>query len=298
MKVLVAGGTGFLGRHIAVMLSAAGHDIAVLSRSPSKVASVPGLGGMRALGADVTSPESLRGKLDGFDAVVGAVQFPNHPVEVPRKGLTYDRYDREGTENLVAEAVSAGVRHYVYISGAGADVASDKSWYRAKGYAELVLTEAGLDHAIVRPSWAYGPEDRALNRFAKIARFSPVVPRLGVKPQVVQPIHVDDVAEAVRRIFDRQAWRQVFEVGGPETMTMDEIIKVLLGVLGKRRLVLPIPKLLAQAGTAPFVLLPKPPMTPFGIDFAMQDGVVDTRRAADVLGVEPVPLAEGLRRYM
>lgn len=298
MKVLVAGGSGFLGRHIAAALSASGHETAVLSRHPSKAASVPGLEGMPAVGGDVTSPETLKGKLDGFDAVVGAVQFPNHPVEVPRKGLTYDRYDRVGTENLVAEAVSAGVRHYVYISGAAADVASDKSWYRAKGYAELAVAESGLDHAIVRPSWAYGPEDRALNRFAMIARFSPVVPRLGVTPQVVQPIHVDDVAEAVRRIFDRRAWRQVFEIGGPDTMTMDEIIKVLLRVLGKKRLVVPIPKLLAQAATAPFVLLPKPPMTPFGIDFATQDGLVDTRRAAEVLGLEPVPLAEGLRRYL
>lgn len=298
MRILVAGGTGFLGRHISAALMGSGHQVSVLSRDASKVASVPGLSSAGAVQGDVTEPGSLVGKLDGFGAVVGAVQFPNHPVEVPRKGLTYDRFDRQGTENLIAAAKASGVANYVYISGAGADVTSDKTWYRAKGYAELALRESGLDHAIVRPSWAYGPEDRALNRFAMIARFSPVVPRLGVKPQLVQPVHVDDIAEVVRRIVDRGAWGETFEVGGPDVMTMDQIIKVLLRVLGKRRLVLPVPKVLAQAGTAPLVVLPTPPMTPMGIDFAMQDGLVDTTKTAELLGVEPAPLEEGLRRYI
>lgn len=298
MKILVAGGTGFLGRHISRALIAGGHEVSVLSRAAGKVRSIPGLETVAAVEGDVTSPDSLDGKLDGFDAVVGAVQFPNHPIEVPRKGLTYDRFDRQGTETLIATAKAAGVEHYVYISGAGADVTSDRSWYRAKGYAELTVRESGLRYAIVRPSWAYGPEDRALNRFAEIARFSPVVPRLGIKPQVVQPVHVDDIAEVVRRIFERDAWDEVYEIGGPAVMTMQDIIKVLLDVIGKKRVIVPIPKVIAQAGTAPFVLLPKPPMTPGGIDFAMQDGLVDISRVVDVLGIEPASLDEGLRRYM
>lgn len=299
MRIVVAGGTGFLGRHIVGELLGAGHEVMVLGRDPSKVSGIPALRGASGVKGDVTDRASLRGVFDGADAVVGAVQFPNHPVEVPRKDITYDTYDRKGTENLLDEALEAGVQRYAYVSGAGADLTSDKTWYRAKGFAERALIDSGIAYAIVRPSWAYGPEDRALNRFAQIARFSPVVPRLGVAPQRVQPVSVDDIALAFRRIFETDgAWNRVYEIGGPEVMTMQEIIETMLAVLGKRRLIVPIPVALAKLGTAPLVMLPKPPMTPQGIEFAVQDGIVDNTALNQVLDVHPVPLRQGLERYM
>ena len=299
MKIVVAGGTGFVGRHIVRALLDAGNSVTVLGRNPNKVAAVPECAGANANRADVTEPATLTGTLEAADAVVGAVQFPNHPVEVPRKGLTYDNYDRRGTENLLAEAERAGVTRFCYISGAGANTASDKTWYRAKGFAEKAIKKSGIGFAILRPSWAYGPEDRALNRLAKIARFSPVVPRLGVRPQRIQPVWVDDIALAVRRIFEtEQAWGKTFEIGGPNVMTMQQVLDTMLEVLGKKRLVLPIPAPLAKLGTAPLVLLPKPPMTPQGIEFAIQNGLVDTTELEKVLDVHPVGLREGLSRYL
>jgi NADH dehydrogenase len=276
----------------------AGHGITVLHRSLERI-SIPGVPAASVVHADVTRAETLTGKLNGADAVVGAVQFPNHPVEVPRRGLTYDNFDRRGTENLVAEAARVEVSRFVYISGAGASTTSDKTWYRAKGYAEKAIRDSGIGYAFVRPSWAYGPEDRALNRLAAIARFSPLVPRLGLSPQRIQPVHVDDIALTVRRIFEiDDAWNKIYEVGGPETMTMDEVLRTLLDVMGKRRLVVPVPTPLAKLGTAPLRLLPNPPMTPQGVEFAVQDGLVDTSLLERVLGVKTVPLREGLRRYM
>ncbi|MDQ3879137.1 MAG: NAD(P)H-binding protein, partial [Actinomycetota bacterium] len=148
MKIAVAGGTGFLGRHIAQRLMSSGHEVSVLSRDPSKVTTIAELEHARALKADVT-----------------------------------DRYDRAGTENVLAEACGSDVRRFLYVSGAGADPRSSRTWYRAKGIAEASIRAAGIRWAVVRPSWAYGPEDRALNRIAQIARYSPVVPRLGVARQ-------------------------------------------------------------------------------------------------------------------
>ena len=298
MKIAVAGGTGFLGRHIAAALVGAGHAVSVLTRNRAAVARVPGLTSVAPVLGNVTDPVSLQGVLDGCDAVVQAVQFPNHPVEVPRRGLTYDRYDRQGTEHLVAEARRAGVARVVYLSGAGADPTSDKGWYRAKGIAESTVRGSGLSWAILRPSWAYGPGDRALNRIATIARYSPVVPRLGAGTQRVQPVHADDVALAVTRIFERdEAWGRTFEIGG-EVMTMHEIIRTLLDVMGLKRIVVPVPATLAKLATAPLVVLPNPPMTPYGVEFAIQDGLVDASLLERVLGVEPVSLREGLNRYL
>ena len=299
MKIVLAGGTGFLGRHLGRALLDSGHEVTVLSRNPEKVSSIPELGGANATRGDVTEPPSLTGTLNGADAVLGAVQFPNHPVEVPRKGLTYDNYDRQGTENLLAEAQRAGVEHFAYVSGASANTASDKTWYRAKGFAERAILRSGLKYAIVRPSWAYGPEDRALNRLANIARFSPLVPRLGIRAQRIQPVSCDDIALTFQRIFEKDdAWNRIYEIGGPEVMTMQEVLETLLDRLGKRRVIVPIPTPLAKLGTAPLVLLPKPPMTPQGIEFAVQDGVVDTDALKKVLDVHPISLREGLARYM
>jgi NADH dehydrogenase len=298
VKVVVPGGTGFLGRSIVRELLRGGHEVTVLSRKPDGVTRIPELRGANATKGDVTDPSSLFGVLDGADAVVGCVQFPNHPVEVPRKGLTYDRYDRQGTENLLAEAQRAGVSKYLYISGAGADPSSDKSWYRAKGIAEGAIRRSGISWAILRPSWAYGPGDKALNRLAKIARMSPVLPQLGTRPQRIQPVYVEDIALAVRRVFERDAWDAVYEIGGPEVLTMHEVLATLLDVLGKNRWILPVPLALAKAGTAPLIALPKPPMTPNGIEFAVQDGLVDTKALVEVLGVNPIGLREGLSRYI
>ncbi|MDQ3963530.1 MAG: complex I NDUFA9 subunit family protein [Actinomycetota bacterium] len=299
MKIVVAGGTGFLGRYITRSLLDAGHAVTVLGRDPSKVPGIPQLSGADAIHGDATEPASLEGVFDGVDAVVCAVQLPNYPIEVPRKRLTFDRYDRQGAENLLAAASGAGVARFVYISGAGADPRSGKTWYRAKGRAEATLRNSELSWAIVRPSWAYGPEDRALNKFIQIAHFSPVVPRIGLRRQRIMPVFVEDIALAIARIFERNdAWERVYEIGGPQVLSMDEVIRTMLDVVGALRLVVPVPKVLAKLGTAALVLLPTPPMTPGGIEFAAQDGVVDNTEINKVLDVQPMGLRAGLERYL
>lgn len=297
MKVVVAGGTGFLGRYISRALLDAGHEVTVLSRSGS-TSGIPQLAGANATKADVTDPSSLHGRLDGADAVVGAVTFRTSPAEVPRRGITFDRYDRQGTEHLLAEAARAGVKHYVYMSGASADPVSPVVWYRAKGRAEDAVKASGLRYAIVRPSWAYGPEDKALNKLVQIARFSPIVPRVGVQRQEIQPVYIKDIANAVARIFERETWGQTYEIGGPDVMSMDAVIRTMLKVMGKHRLILPVPAPLMKLATAPLILLPSPIMTPAGIEFAIQDGLVDTTELEADLDIHPVPLEEGLSNYL
>lgn len=299
MRVVVAGGTGFLGRYITRALLDDGHVVTVLGRNPDRATTIPQLAGAGFARADVTEPASLTGVLDGSECVIAAVTFPNYPMELPRRGLTFDRFDRYGTENLLGEAKRAGAGHFVYVSGAGADPRSDRTGYRAKGRAEESVRASGMSWAIVRPSWAYGPEDRALNTFVSIARFSPVIPRLGLRHQRIQPVFVGDIAEAIARIFTRDgAWDRVYEIGGPDVMTMEQVIETMLEVTGKRRLIVPVPKGLAKVGTAPLVVLPKPPMTPGGVAFATQDAIVDNTEMKKVLDLHPIDLRTGLRRYL
>ncbi|HEY7874082.1 MAG TPA: complex I NDUFA9 subunit family protein [Actinomycetota bacterium] len=299
MRLVVVGGTGFIGRHVTRSLLDAGHDVTVLGRHPDAASRIPELAGANAARGDVTDAASLTGTLEGAGGVVMAVTFPNYPMEQRRKGLTFERYEAGGARNLLAEATRAGVERFLYVSGAGADSGSAKSWYRAKGLAEEAIKASGIDYVIIRPSWIYGPGDKSVNKMVSMAKLSPVVPKLGVRPQRIQPLYVGDFAEAVTRAFERDAaWSNTFEIGGPEVMTMTEVIYAIAEVLGKKRVVLPIPLPLAKLGTAPFLALPKPPMTPTGVEFVAQDGLVDMRLTTRLLEVKPVTFRDGLSRYL
>lgn len=301
MKIVVAGGTGFLGRHICRGLIETGHSVTVLGRDPTRVTAIPQLIGANATRGDVTDPTSLQATLDGADACVYSVGFPNYPMENARKGLTFDRYERVGVGNLLSEAIRAGVERFFYLSGANVDPSSPRSWLRAKGLAEEAIRASGLSYSILRPSWVYGPEDKALNKFVTIARISPIVPKPAPvgRQQMIQPVSYEDVKLAATRVFERSdAWNKTLEIGSRTVMTMGEVVTTMLRVLNKRRLIVPVPAPLLKLATVPLGLLPEPPLSPGGVEFAIQDGLVDISELERVLDVHPMPLQEGLSRYL
>lgn len=291
--ILVAGGTGFTGRAIVLALRKRGHHVRVLSRGSANP--WPDDAGIEMARGDVREPSSLQAAMAGIRCVIASVQFPGHPVEVPAEGLTYDEYDRKGTENLVAAAVAAGVTRFVYVSGAGVGEGRQEEWFVAKEKAEKAVRSSGLDWVIVRPSWMYGPGDRALNRFASISRFSPVVPLLSMGGNTVQPIHVDDVAEVVASCVDKpDTTGQVIGVAGPQSLSMREIVGTLLAATGRRRLILPTPVPLVKFGAALLYRLPGRILSPRAVDFANAESQVDISAMRELTGVEPRPLAKGL----
>ena len=294
MTVLVAGGTGFIGRAIVSALRHDGQQVRVLTRDASRNP-FPHDRGVTLVTGDVRDAATLTEAVDGVDTVVCAVQFPGHPVEVKRKGLTYDEFDRAGTENLLSAAKKAGVGRFVYISGAGVGQGRPEEWYVAKDRAEAAVKGSGMTWTIVRPSWVYGPRDRSLNKFALIARALPVVPLTGSGKNRVRPVHVDDVATVVARTLrSPAAENEVFEVGGPQWLTIRQIVATMLGVMGKRRIVLPAPAPLVKLGAAVLYRLPGRILSPRAVDFANGEADVDPRATIEKLGVTPRALADGI----
>ncbi|HLZ68576.1 MAG TPA: NAD-dependent epimerase/dehydratase family protein [Dehalococcoidia bacterium] len=301
--ILIAGGTGFIGSAIARQLVARGHTVAVLSRRGGS--STISLGGkpVEVRRGDVTEPAGLAAALTGVETVVGAVQFQDFPNQNRGKGLTFDNIDRRGTEHLVAAAKAAGASRYVYISGVGAAPDAPRVWFRAKWGAETAVRESGLQALIVRPSWVFGPGDHALNKYVAFVRSPlPVVPVIGNGKQRLQPVFVEDVARLVADSVDgRGAAEGTFEIGGPQVLSMDAIIREVERALGKKKPLVHQPVWLTKALMSPKAAihaLPLP-LTPEGVTFATIDATADTE---PLLAAFPelrlTPLPEALATYL
>ena len=301
--VAVAGGTGFVGGAIARELAARGHRVVVLSHRARAAETTVESGGpaVEYRPADVTRPETVAGALSGVDVLVIALAFRNSPIESPRRGQTFEKVDAAGTETLVAAARAAGVGRLVYISGAGAAPDARYHWFRAKWRAEEAIRGSGIPYTILRPSWIYGPGDHALNRFLNMSRWLPFVPQIGNGRQVYAPVFVDDMGRIVADALSPAGAATLgatLEVGGPDTLTMDEIIRVALRILGRRRVILHAPVALMKLAAAPLTLLPSPPLTPGSIDFVVQSADVDTGPLRAALPAPLTPLSVGLATYL
>lgn len=297
MKILVTGGRGFIGSHIIDELAKGQDEIFCLTRTPA----APHRWGDRVkmVAGNVTDEVSLKAATRGMDCVVHCVQFPNHPVENRRKGHTYINIDGMGTARLVWTCVDNGVKRFVYLSGAGTSPVKTQPWFQAKVMAEERIRLSGMQYVILRPSWVYGPEDRSLNKFVTFVRYLPVVPVIGSGKSRVQPVSVFDVAAvAAAAVHKAEATGKVFELGGPEILTMDEIIRTVMRVLGKRRFLFHQPALIMKLVALPMTLLPTPPLSPAAIDFILMEELVDPSEAIRVFGITFERLEDGLRRYL
>jgi uncharacterized protein YbjT (DUF2867 family)/ligand-binding SRPBCC domain-containing protein len=296
--VAVVGGTGFVGSAIATELHRRGDRVIVVSHQ--------GEGARRALpdtielrSADATTGEGLPAALDGADAVVVALAFPNSPIQAPRLHRTFDEVDARGTEQVVAAARQAGVGRLVYLSGAGAAPDAARPWFRAKWRAEEAIRGSGADWTIIRPTWIYGPRDVSLNRFLGFARSLGFVPLTNTGRQLLAPVFIDDAAAlAADSVTDPRAVGQVLELGGPQRFTLREIIATALRVAGLARPIIPGPTPLIKLAALPLSLLPSPPLTPDAVDFINQPAVVDIGGLLDRMPRRLTRLDEGLRTYL
>lgn len=209
--------------------------------------------------------------------------------------------DAAGTEALVSAAREQGVRKVVYLSGVGADADASRPWFRAKGLAEESVRSSGLAFAIVRPSWTYGPGDRSLNRFVDILRILPgFFPQLGPGDQRINPVFIDDVARLVAVVVSGDAADgKIIEVGGPEILTLDDIIRVTMRAVGREKPILHVPLGLARLGGSLLELLPGQLLSEGAVEFVAQSAVADLGTLRSLFpGLSGRPLGQALATYL
>jgi len=294
VKVLVTGGTGFVGTAVLHELRTRGLDVRALVRSARGAERVSALGVETAFG-DVTDAVSVLAAARGCTHVV-------HLVAIIRgRANDFDQVMVGGTRNVVAAARTAGAQRLVLMSALGVDERTRTltPYFGAKWQMEGDVRASGLEHVIFRPSFVFGRGGGVLPTFVRQVRLSPVVTVIGSGRPRLQPVWLDDVAAHVATALELQAAaNRTFELGGPDVVTWDELYRRLAKTLGKRRVLVHVPASVARSGARLTEWIPGSPLSADQVTMLEDagDNVVHGTETVDAFGLPLVPLDEQLRR--
>jgi NADH dehydrogenase len=296
--VVVFGGAGFLGRRLVRRLVTEGMTVRVAVRHPD-----PAQIELRSMGfdrftvvpADVRDQASVAAAIAGANAVVNTVS-----AYVERGGVTFEAVHVQGAETVAREAVAAGVTRLVLVSGIGADADSGSSYIRARGRGEQVVRQEFPGATIVRPGAMFGPGDALFGTLADLARLLPVLPLVGGGHTRLQPVFVEDVAEAISSILtDPRTVGRTYELAGPGVYTLRELVRMTLHLMRKRRLLIPLPFAVAEIQARLFELLPNPPLTTGQVDLLKADNVASgALPGLRELNIQPKTVEEVVPTYI
>jgi NADH dehydrogenase len=236
--VTVFGGSGFLGRHVVRALCRQGWRVRVAVRRPHLAGDVRlagDVGQVQLVQANVRNRASIKRALENASAVVNLVG-----ILAERGAQSFNGTQALGAANIAQIAAEAGITNFVQVSAIGADKDAKSNYARTKAEAEAAVRNAIPSAVILRPSIMFGPEDGFFTRFALMARFTPVLPLIGGSTKF-QPVYVADVALAVANALKPGNAGKTFELGGPRTYTMKELLQYITREIDRPRMLLPIP---------------------------------------------------------
>jgi NADH dehydrogenase len=300
--VTIYGGSGFIGRHVVRAIAKTGARMRVAVRRPELAGHLQPLGGVGQISvvqANVRFPESLIAPSRGADAVVNLVG-----ILFPTGKQSFKAVQDEGARHVAEAAWAAGASALVHVSAIGASPEAKSVYARTKAEGELAVREIFPQVVILRPSIVFGSEDDFFNRFAALARALPALPLIGGGKTRLEPVFAGDVAKAVVAGITGQAQAGApYELGGPEILTMKDVMQRVLDYTMRKRLLVPLPFWLAKLKGAFLQLFPNPMLTLDQVRLLQSDSVVseDAKRAGrtlEGLGIEPVAVASVVPDYL
>ena len=300
--VTVFGGSGFLGRHVVRALAKRDYRIRVAVRRPELAGHLQPLGRVgqiHAVQANLRYPASVEAAMRDSHAAINLVG-----ILAESGAQTFDAVQGSGAGTMAKAAAAAGAA-VVHVSAIGADENSPSRYGRAKAAGEKAVLAAVPSATILRPSVVFGPEDQFTNRFAALARMSPALPLIGGGLTKLQPVYVGDVATAVADAVDGKTRPgAAYELGGPEVLTMREIMEIILDVTERNRMLMPLPFGLAKLQALFLQFAPGDfKLTPDQVTLLRSDNVVsDAAKAAGLtlegLGITPDSMEAIVPQYL
>jgi uncharacterized protein YbjT (DUF2867 family) len=289
--VTVFGGSGFLGRNVVRALAKRGYRIRVAVRRPELAGHLQPLGRVgqiHAVQANVRYPASVEAAMRDSSVAINLIG-----ILTEGGAQSFDAVQAKGAETIARTAGTAGAR-MVHVSAIGADENSPSAYGRTKAAGEKAVLAAVPSATILRPSLLFGPEDQFTNRFAALARISPFLPLIGGGVTRMQPAYVGDVATAVADAVDgKTKLGATYELGGPEVLTMREIMELILAITERKRMLISLPWGLAKFQALFLQFAPGAlKLTPDQVMMLQSDNVVsDAAKAAGLtlegLGIAP-----------
>lgn len=301
----VFGGSGFVGRYAVRALARRGWRVRAAVRRPDLAGHLQPMGAVgqiHAVQANLRFPDSVRAAAQGADIVVNAVG-----VLVSGGKQTFDAVHVEGARSIARAARESGARHLIHVSAIGADARSAASYARSKAAGEAAVLEEFPAAIILRPSIVFGPEDEFFNRFAAMARMSPLLPLIGGGRTRFQPVHVEDLAAAIANAAEGAGTPgTVYEIGGPEVLTFRRLLDLTQEWSGRDRAYLRLPIWAAKLQALLTWPLPNAirPVTVDQVRMLQRDNVVSEAAKAEgrtiaELGVEhPNPVGVVVPTYL
>lgn len=301
--IVVFGGSGFIGRYVVKQLARKGYRVRVPMRRPhlgQDLRVLGDVGQIHLMQANVRYPDSLAAALEGADGVVNLV------------GVLFDQ-GRQGFQAMHVDAAAAiadaakaaGITKLVHVSAIGADQGARANYARSKVKGEAAVRQRVPTSTILRPSIVFGPEDNFFNRFADMAKFSPFLPLIGGGKTKFQPVHVQDVADAVVAAIARtDTAGRTYELGGPKIYTFRQLLDFVQATINRKRLYLSLPGFIARpigmlASLGAKIIPIAPPITADQVTLLKRDNVVGASGEKGVgtiadLGVAPLETIESI----
>jgi len=295
--VTIFGASGFLGRHCVRTIARAGWRVRAVTRRPNLAnyllpAGVPGQ--IQLFKGNVNDEEAVARAIKGADAVINLTGvLVGHGEE-----QSFDAIHVRAAQRIARLAAATGVKHLVHVSAIGADPLSNSHYAMTKGQGEKRVLAEYPGAVVLRPSLVFGPEDAFFNKFAGLARFTPVLPLIGGGRTKFQPVYVGDVAGAILAALG-QTGPKTYELGGPGVYSFKELMQFILRESGRNRLLVPIPFFVATIKGFFLGILPHPLLTMDQVRLLKHDNVVGAGvPGLAELGIQPHAIEAVVPTYL